>query len=263
MDRVQAEQVISSLKEIENHTDAKPSYYVTVTGKRNVIKTDFSPPLNFEGCRYQIACCGVELYYSFPNITEENNKLKISKDGKIWRQLKLDIGCYEIEAINTTLKRLIKDAGEEPKNFCLSPNKNTFQSVINITNMKVDFRGDTGSLRKVLGFDEKLYETKEVDKQERFASEHVVNILRVNSIFLHCDVVKLSRRNGKTAPIIYTFFPRVTPGSKIVDRPRNLIYLPLTLDIISHMSCWLTDQNGNALETGDEEITITFHIKAC
>ena len=126
--------------------------------------------------------------------------------------------------------------------------------------MAVDFKGDTGSLRKVLGFNEKLYEVKK--GSARFESESIVNILRVNSILVHCDVVNLSRRNGSAAPIIYNFFPNTTPGSKIVDRPRNLIYLPLTLNVISHMTSWLTDQNGEELDLRGEELTLTYHIKA-
>ena len=116
-------------------------------------------------------------------------------------------------------------------------------------------------MRKVLGFEAKVYAAGK--EKTRFVSKHIVNILRVNSILVHCDIVKLSRRNGISAPIIYNFFPNVSPGTKIVDRPRNLIYLPVTLDIISQMTCWLTDQDGKALDNRGEEITLTFHIKAC
>ena len=102
--------------------------------------------------------------------------------------------------------------------------------------------GDKGSLRSVLGFDAKIY------RDRPHESEHIVNILRVNSILVHCDVITLSRRNGIASPIIYSFFPNVAPGSKIVDRPRTLIYLPITLSVISQMTVWLTDQNNSKLD---------------
>jgi len=264
MDTLWKEQVVKYLREISHHTEPKPSIYVQASGTSSVIKTDYTPALEFPpGCQYEIACCGVETYYSFPNITKENNKVKVSLDGTIWHVLAIPTGCYEIESINTTLQRMIVEKGGVAKNFCLSPNKNTFQSIIIIKNLHIDFRGVTGSLRTVLGFDAKLYEIEEKDKAARFESEHIVNILRINSILVHCDVVNFSRRNGRSAPIIYTFFPNVTPGSKIVDRPRNLIYLPLTLNVISHITCWLTDQDGAPLDFRGEKVTLTFHIKAC
>ena len=234
-----------------------------MSGNASLIQTNFNPPLIFPSeCHYEIACCGVETYYSFPNINENNNKVQISFDkGVNWILLEIPKGCYEIKAINTVLRRLIKNQRSDKEDYlCLIPNKNTFQSVLTLKKLWVNFKGAEGSLRTVLGFDEKIYRD---DNGGRHESEHIVNILRVNSILIHCDVVKFSRRNGIAAPIIYNFFPNVPPGFKIVDRPRNLIYLPLTLNVISQMSCWLTDQEGKALDMRGEEVTITFHIKAC
>ena len=100
-------------------------------------------------------------------------------------------------------------------------------------------------------------------KAGRYESENLVNIRRVNSIFVHCDVLEASRLNGIEAPLIYSFFPDVAPGDKIVSTPLYLIYTPLTLNIISHMTCWLADQNGKELDLRGEEVTITFHVKSC
>ena len=94
-------------------------------------------------------------------------------------------------------------------------------------------------------------------------SENLVNILSVNSILVHFDFIECSRLNRVEAPVIYNFFPDVAPGDKIVVTPLHLIYIPLTLNIISHMTCWLTDQNGKELDLCGEEVTITFHVKVC
>ena len=128
------EAVVSYLKSIANYTEPKPSYYITVSGRSSSLETNFTPPLMFKPeCRYEIACCGIETYYSFPNIDEEDNKVQISLDkGTSWKQLEIPTGCYDIKAINTVLKRLIKKNGgkEEEVEFCLAPNKNTLQSII-------------------------------------------------------------------------------------------------------------------------------------
>ena len=261
MESLSSREVVGYLKDISNHYKPKPSYYITVSGKDSKIQTTFNPPLSFPNdCHYEIACCGVETYYTFPNIDAKNNKVQISLDkGKEWIQLELATGCYEIEAINTVLNRLIKEKGAKKEvDLCLSPNTSTLQSILTLKNIWINFGdGDKGSLRSVLGFDEKIY------KDGTHESEHIVNILRVNSIIVHCDVITLSRKNGIASPIIYSFFPNVSPGQKIVDRPKNLIYLPLTLSVISQMTVWLTDQKDEALDIRGEELTITFHIKAC
>ena len=91
----------------------------------------------------------------------------------------------------------------------------------------------------------------------------MVHILRINSIFVHCDVVTMARKNGITSPVIYNFFPNVPPGYKIVSRPKNLIFIPLSLNVINRMRVWLTDQHDNLLDLREEELTVTFHIKVC
>ena len=147
---------------------------------------------------------------------------------------------------------------EDEKGIILSPNPNTLRCVLEILHEKcrADFNVD-GSLCKVLGFNKKIY------KAGRPQSENLVNIISVNSILVHCDAIEGSRLNGIEAPLIYSFFPDVAPGEKIVSIPLHLIYIPLTLNIISHITCWLTDQNGKKLDLRGEEVTITFHVKSC
>ena len=248
------EEVVGYLKDIAKHVEPKDSYYISAVGKSSCIHTDFNPPLHFPSA--EIALCGLETYYSFPNIDEQNNKLQISVDGTTWKQHELPTGCYEIKAINATLKRFVKEDGGDEKHLCLSPNRSTLTSILVLDEkVEVDFTGENGTLRNVLGFEKGIY------KKGRNESQHIVNILRVNSIFVHCDIIKMSRRNGIASPIIYTFFPNVSPGFKIVDRPRNLIYLPLSLSVISQITVWLTDQDDKALDTRGEHLTLTFHIR--
>jgi len=63
--------------------------------------------------------------------------------------------------------------------------------------------------------------------------------------------------------VIHIFFPNVAPGEKIVETPKNLIYVPITLNVISQLTLWVTDQSGEVLDLRGEELTITLHIKSC
>ena len=119
----------------------------------------------------------------------------------------------------------------------------------------VDFNIDN-SLRTVLGIEAKQYKSAGT-----YESENIVNILSINSILVHCNIIEGSRVNGELAPVIYDYFPDVSQGEKIISQPLHLIYMPLTMDVISSMTSWLTDQIGNEFDLRGEELTLTFHIR--
>ena len=95
----------------------------------------------------------------------------------------------------------------------------------------------------------------------RHASEKLVNIMSVNSILVHCNIIHSSYTCGQQAPIFYNFFPNAAPGQKILEVPHNLIYLPVTVDVISTLSVWLTDQDGEHLNLRGEKLAIRFHLR--
>ena len=55
-------------------------------------------------------------------------------------------------------------------------------------------------------------------------SENPVNILSVNSVLVNIDIISGSYLNGLRNPTIYSFFPAVSPGYKIIETPANLVY---------------------------------------
>ena len=67
--------------------------------------------------------------------------------------------------------------------------------------------------------------------------------------------------NGSTQPTMYSFFPDIFPGNKIIENPHNLLYLPITSDTIHSSTVWLTDQNGNELNLRGETLSIRFHLR--
>ena len=122
--------------------------------------------------------------------------------------------------------------------------------------MEVDFRGNK-SIRSVLGFEAKTYAAG------RHKAKNVVDIMKVNSILVHCDVIGQSYLSKFLQPIIYSFFPDSLVGEKIIERPNTLIYLPISLDVIRRMTCSLTDKNQKLLDLRGEKLTVKFHIHAC
>ena len=101
-------------------------------------------------------------------------------------------------------------------------------------NYEVDFRQDK-SINSLLGFHSKLYTSGFHE------SENMVNILTINSTLINIDIISGSYVNGSSQPTIYSFFPDVFPGYKIIENPHNLLYLPITADTIQSITIWLTD----------------------
>ena len=78
----------------------------------------------------------------------------------------------------------------------------------------------------------------------RHASEKLISIMSVNSILVHSNIIHSLYMRSQQAPVVYNFFPNADPGQKSLEAPHNLIYLPVTVDVISTLSVWLTDQDG-------------------
>ena len=124
------------------------------------------------------------------------------------------------------------------------PNVNTLQCILTVVGAKCKVSFDTpNSQASVLGFKQDI-----VYGVGRHASEKLVNIISVNSILVHCNIIHSSYMRGQQAPVIYNFFPNAAPGQKILEASHNLIYLPVTVYVISTLSVWLTDQDGEHLD---------------
>lgn len=245
------------LEKIATNTSLRPTFQIVLTGVGSKLETSFSPPLDFHvGCKYEIALASLETYYSFPNIDASNNKFRVLiKDN--WVDIKIPIGSYELIDINRETERQVVENGGKKEDICFMPNMNTLRCILILKKgVQVDMRGNE-SIRSVLGFKAKVY------KEARTESEDSVNIMRVNSIFVHCSLINSSYVNGIQQPVIYSFFPSCVPGEKIIEKPNTLIYLPISLDVIPHMTAWVTDQNNTVLNLRGEKLTLKFHIRAC
>ena len=94
-----------------------PQNLIVMTGKGSRLRTFFNPPLEYNMSKvgYELALIRLETYFSFPNIGDNNNSIKITI-GKTSYDIKIPTGCYDIDSINTVLqKQLLKLTGEGKK----------------------------------------------------------------------------------------------------------------------------------------------------
>ena len=224
---------VDLLKQIVKNTEHKTSFQIIVSDNKSSFNTRLNPTLQLDRDKeYEIALVNLETYYSFPNIEETNNVFVYSpppNNGNSWVKIKIPEGSYEIDDINNTIRHEMEKRGRhDPINedyyINISANSNTLKSVLILEeDYQVDFNHQN-SLAKVLGFTGAKY-------TEGFhESENVVNIRSINSILVNIDIISGSYVNGTTKNTIYSFFPKVSPGYKIIDTPVNLVYLPIILD---------------------------------
>jgi len=256
------EKIAVNTEKTAHNTEPKDSFYILVSEKSTRIRTKFNPLIELDkNKKYEMALVNLETYNSFPNIDATNNNFRYSPDsGKTWVDIEIPEGSYEIVDIDEYIQRIMKENGHydtenEKYNITLEPNNNTLKSVLNIAaNYEVDFT-TANSIRTVLGFRSLKYSSGYNE------SETIVNIVGINSLRVTSDIIGSSYSNGSTENTIYSFFPNVGPGYKIIEVPVNLVYLPITLHTISVMETKLTDQNGKLINLRGEELSIRFHIR--
>ena len=208
-----------------------------------------------------MALINLETYYSFPNIDGSNNCFTYSSNlAPLWIDIIIPEGNYHVENINEFIQREMRknghyDKANDKNNIKISANTNTLKSEMFLkNNYEVDFRKDK-SINSLLGFHCNLYTSGFHE------SEIMVNILTINSILVNTDIISGSYVKGCTQPTIYSFFPDVSPGNKIIQNPHNLLYLPITSDTIHSITIWLTDKNGYVLNLRGENLTMRFHLR--
>lgn len=227
---------------------------IVVTSTETDFTNRFNNPITLNK-KYKMALTRLETYYSIPNITSENNTFVYNN-----KTITLPIGTYEIAHINREIQRQLElnddwDFINKKHYIEIGANTATLCCYIYINNSNISVKMDQSTIRTVLGFSSRVLQ------MGYHESDGIVNIMPVNSIMVNCDIVGGSYVNESERPVIYSFFPDANPGYKIIEIPRQLIYLPVIApDRISTIRIWLTDQDGKLINLRGEKLTINFHL---
>ena len=235
-----------------------------LSGNESSFTTFIDPPIHLDkNDKYEAALLSIDMYYSFPNITNENNNFSYSTDnGNTWKTITLDKGSYELKAINNEIQRQLISNGdynqETNENYIsITANVSKLKSIVHISHKEylIDFNV-SNSIGSTLGFNPS---TISYGYNE---SHKIVDIMKINSILVSIDIISGSYVNGVQHPVIYSFFPNVAPGSKIVKRPNpSLAYYPVNRSTIDRISVVLTDQNNKPIDLRRETVTVRVTIR--
>lgn len=164
---------------------------------------------------------------------------------------------HEIPPGSYELKDLISVLRTKEPGILITVDKNSTKCTIENTMNKlfVDFTKD-GSIRNILGFKSKV-----INPKTKSIGDRPVNITELNAIRIDCSIATGSYMNGKSSRNIHEFYPAVASGYKIVEVPKNLIYVPVVGHTIHTLRLNITDQEGNLIDFRGETITCRIHIK--
>lgn len=237
------------------------SVTLSLTDDKTSLYSTFFPPINvYEDS--EITLLSLQTYNTFPNINKSNNQIVIiiQKGFNIYnRSIELEFGCYEFTDITKYISDEIKKINLELNTdvvLDLWVDTKILKCKI-LCNYKIDLNVEN-SLASVLGFEKITLESNILH-----TSSNILNINSVNTIKITCNIAKGSFHNGKSSHTVYEFSPNVNIGRKLIEKPNNLIYYPLTTNIIDSISVELLDQDYRPLYNLGDKITIILHIKRC
>lgn len=230
----------------------------TLSDRSSILSSSFYPPIDLkENVEYELGLVSFMSYFSIPNIDETNSDFHYY-DGEKLQKISVPEGCYELTDIYNYLTDKISEKestspSKEPTSLIMKVNHSTLRCEIK-SNKKIDFTKPK-TIGSLLGFKPRI-----LFPNVTHTSEKTINISKVNSISVECNLITNSYNNGKPVHILHTFYPTVPPGYKIVEIPRD-IYLPINSKRINEIVLKIVDQNGKLVNFRNELITIRLHLR--
>lgn len=220
---------------------------LTLSGTSSVLETQYFPPIQLSPHKdYVLGLVHLLTFNSIPNIDVGSNKFYVGEE-----EVSLPTGSYEIADIEKYLSDALSKKGIS---ISLKPNNNTLRSVIKC-NQSVDFR-PLDSIGPLLGFTQRI-----LPLNRSHDSDLPVRILKVNALRVECNITTGAYINGTRVHTLHEFFPAVPPGYKIIEVPKQVIYLPIAVKSIDYLQVRLVDQDGYPINFRGETITIRLHLK--
>ena len=256
---MEKEETIELLKEIRDNTKSKLGFDIILSGRDTSLSSSFSPAVPLKG-NYGIALDHISTYNSITNIDESNNVFTYH-DGTGFVDIKIGPGSYEIDEINAEITRLMEanedyDSVNDVPYVTIAANTSRLTSTIEIAPGYQVSVGASNTIGSILGFNQFV-----ILNAGFHESPNPVNIIRVNSVLIHCDLVNSSYINGVKGNNIYSFPIQVSPGFRMTSHPSTLQYHKVVVDQLNTIKVWLTDESGQLLDLRNELVTIQLRLQ--
>lgn len=229
-------------------------YTITLNGNSSELSCDFFPPIEV-GKNARICLLSLQTNNSIPNINEGCNTIGITirsnYDVLLNYKFTIPTGSYELHELESIIRELLSPYTDQ---FELKPNNNTLKCEMTCSAI-IDF-STPNSIGPLLGFRNMSY-----DADKKHMSESLVDICKINCIYIESNLIAGSFNNGKQCHTIHEFYPNVPPGYKIIEIPRHMVLYALNCTEINRVSIALKDQNGKLIDFRGEPISIRLLIQ--
>lgn len=219
---------------------------LTLSGRTSLLSAEYFPPLNLDK-DYVCGLIDFHTYNSIPNVDANNNLFHVGE-----YEIEIPIGSYEIDAIAEYISEelLLRKSSIIIE---IEANNNTMECQIQC-NENIYFNKNR-TIGKLLGFSKRVLEGNKTH-----LSDLPVDINKVNVIRVECNIITGSYFNNTPMHTIHEFSPETGSGYKIIEVPKNVIYLPVNVKRISTITLKLVDQNGDLINFRGERITVRLHL---
>lgn len=228
------------------------SLTLTLEGNSSLLQASYMPPIVLVG-DWTIGLVDFHTYNSIPNVDETNNVIVVGD-----HPVQIPEGTYELEEINETVNSILrnrqKDKSSKVNFINIRGNNNTLKCEIE-SPFEVDL-SLPNSIAPLLGFEPRV-----LPPLRKHVSSRPVDIVQVDDIRIECSIAAGSFDNGRSSHIIYGFYPDVSPGYKLVQRPATIIYYPVTTNIVSEVKIRIVDQKNRPINFRGEHITVRLHLR--
>ena len=251
------------LEQIAFNTRPKIEDHMLIVMDKSTHEEHLSQPLQTNNKQFKIAVTFLTGYNGIFSVINDNNKFYFKKatQDEDFIQIRIPPGAYEIESLNNEIKRIIIDEGhytEANYPFTIKPNFSTLGSIIEISPQGsiISFMFDD-SIKDLLGFNARtLYE-------EYTPSDHPVDIISFDNIFLECNIAQGMIFKGKRSGVIHNFTMDVDPGYKYIEKFRGGVqwYMMESKDIVSSICFKLKKENNQKVSFNGQSITFRLSIK--
>jgi len=224
-------------------------YTITLNGNSSELSCDIFPSLEV-GSTAQICLLSIQTNNSIPNIEPGCNTIGFRNLIGLKENIIIPTGTYELDQLESIIQKMLP---EYVSWFELKANSRTLKCIMSCSD-DVDLSAGN-SIATLLGFKNNVYATG-----SSYESENIVNIMKINSIKVDCNLITGSFCDGAPSQTIHEFYPSVPAGYKIVEVPRHPVFYALNTRSVTRVNITLKDQNDCLINLRGEPITVRLQI---
>lgn len=234
---------------------------LALSGDSSCLSAQYFPAIDLNQ-EYVCGLIDLQTFNSIPNVDATNNLFHIGV-----HTIEIPIGSYEVDDI---AEYIINELYILDPTISLSikANNNTMKCEISSGVLIKNGEKTSASVGSFIYFDKSRsigsllgFSQRELPPLETHTSDNPIDVNKINVIRVECDIIAGSYMNGMPSHTLHEFSPETPPGYKIVEVPRTVIYLPVTVKRISSITVKLLDQKGDLINFRGETITIRLHLK--